>query len=361
MVADTGDDAVWPERRTGACGRGDGARFGDRLRTEGGGGNLTVSKDEAVVGASHKTASPARDFDGLRADLVARSGSLSKRLSQVAHFVLNHPEEVAITTLVRLAEQARVPPATITRFAKELGFGGFAELQGVFRERLLGPRLPYAARLAEAEIGDADLDQPGHVFNGFVQAAIQSLLRIEDALDRTQLNAFVEVLAHSEAVHVAAARGAFGLGAYTVYGLANIGKRAHLVDNLGAMRAEQIAAIGPNDILLVITFDDYTPETVESAKLAAAKGHRVLAITDNALSPVAGLASQVLYVNEARLGHFRSQVPAMVVCQAMIVSLGRRIGISPAMIDNIQNEKTGKSVARNRRRVKDGRPAGGAS
>lgn len=300
-----------------------------------------------------RTTPPARDFDGLRADLVARTGSLSKRLSQVAQFFLNHPEEVAVTTLVRLADLAQVPPATITRFAKELGFAGFAELQGIFRERLLGPRLPYATRLAGAQINEADLDQPADVFGGFVQAAIQSLLRIEDALDRGQLDAFVDVLAQSEVVHVAAARGAFGLGAYTVYGLANIGKRAHLVDNLGAMRAEQIAAIGPRDTLLVITFDDYTSETVEAARQAAQNGHRILAITDNPLSPVAGLAAHVLYVNEARLGHFRSQVPAMVVCQAMIVSLGRRIGTARALGENIQKSKIEKSVAKTRGKTKD--------
>ncbi len=306
---------------------------------------------------NRKTVPPARDFDGLKADLVARSGTLSRRLAQVAQFFLNHPEEVAITTLVRLADLAGVPPATITRFAKELGFAGFAELQEVFRERLLGPRLPYAARVAETGIGDADLDRPGHVFTGFVQAAVQSLLRIEEALDRVQLDAFVDVLARSDVVHVAAARGAFGLGAYTVYGLANIGKRAHLVDNLGAMRAEQIAAIGPDDTLIVMTFDDYTAETVEAARLAARNGRRVLAITDNALSPVAGLALHVLYVNEARLGHFRSQVPAMVVCQAMIVSLGRRIGTASAMVGNIHISKTEKSVAKNRNKSKD-RPQG---
>ena len=269
-------------------------------------------------------AKSARDYEGLRTDLVARAGSLSKRLSQVAQFFLNHPEEVAINTLVRLAEQAQVPPATITRFAKELGFSGFADLQGIFRERLLGPRLPYAARRATS--ATADLDHPGEVFGSFIEAGVQSLLRIEAALDRQALDAFVEVLADSEVVHVAAARGAFGLAAYAVYGFANIGKRAHLVDNLGAMRAVQIAAMGPRDVLLVMTFDDYTPETVEAAHLARAAGHRLLAITDNALSPVAPLATHVLYVNEARLGHFRSQVPAMVVCQAIIVSLGRRLG-----------------------------------
>lgn len=297
------------------------------------------------------------DYEGLRADLAARAGTLSRRLAQVAQYFLNHPEEVAINTLIRLAEQAQVPPATITRFVKELGFGGFADLQAVFRERLLGPRLPYAARLAApapqadgAAFGDSDLDRPGQVFGGFVEAAVQSLFRIEEALDRAELDAFVGVLAASEVIHVAAARGAFGLGAYTVFGLASIGKRAHLVDNLGAMRAEQVAAIGPGETLLVMTFDDYTPETVEVARMAAQRGHRVLAITDNELSPVAALAQHVLYVNEARLGHFRSQVPAMVVCQAIIVSIGRRLGGNAEVKMKLNNQKrrNDKSVASNR-------------
>ena len=292
---------------------------------------------------------PPRDFEALRAALVARSGRLSKRLSQVAQFFLNHPEEVAVSTLVRLADLAAVPPATITRFAKELGFQGFADLQLVFRERLLGPRLPYAERVSGA--GDKDLDQPGVVFGSFVQAAVQSLLRIEEALDRDQLASCVEVLATTEVVHVAAARGAFGLGAYTVYGLGSIGRRAQLIDNIGAMRGMQVAAMGPGDTLLAMTFDDYTPETVEVVRLAAARGHPVLVITDNALSPVVSLATHVLYVNEARLGHFRSQIPALVVAQAMIVGLGRRLG----SVETVQNRKNENSVALTRRLAKDGR------
>ena len=257
------------------------------------------------------------DYDTLRALLIARSGQLSKRLSQTARFFLNHPEEAALNTLVRLAALAQVPPATITRFAKELGYAGFADLQAVFRQRLLGPQ-PQSP----------DLGDPDHVFSTLIQAAQHSLTRIDQALDRAQLDAFVTTLAAADAVHVAAARGAFGLGAYCVYGFANIGKRAHLIDNLGAMRVYQTAAIGSRDALLLMTFDDYTPETVEIAGLAAARGLPVLAITDNELSPVAALATHILYVNEARLGHFRSQVPAMVVCQAIIVSLGRRMGQS---------------------------------
>lgn len=278
-------------------------------------------------------AAPARDYEELVAGLVARQATLSKRHAQLARYVLNHPEDVAISTVVRLAAQAGVPPATVTRFAQELGYGGFPDLQRVFRERLLGPRAAYADRLTglrEApgapELDDAGLDDPGQVFDALVQAAMGSLLRIEQSLDRPEMAAVVEALARCEAVHVAAARGAFGIGAYAVYGLAQVGKRAHLVDNLGAMRAEQVGAMGPRDALLCLTFDDYTPETVEAARLAHARGRPVLAITDNELSPVAALGAHVLFVKEARLGHFRSQVPALVVVQAIIVSVGRRLG-----------------------------------
>lgn len=270
-------------------------------------------------------------YDELVAHLVVRRNSLSRRHADLAQFCLNHPEEVAISTIVRLSQVANVPPATITRFAKELGFSGFPALQAVFRERVLGPGPSFSERLADVvsrpapdDATTSDFEHPEKVFEGLTSAAISSLLRIESNLNRAELDGVVAAIAEAEAVHVAAARGAFGIGAYTVYGLSNIGKRAHLIDNLGAMRKEQVAAIGSRDAVLAITFDDYTPETIQTAEAAAARGLLLLAITDNELSPVAPLARHTLFVKEARLGHFRSQVPALVVCQTIIVSVGRR-------------------------------------
>jgi DNA-binding MurR/RpiR family transcriptional regulator len=276
-----------------------------------------------------------RDYEGFVAHLVRRRDTLSRRHAQLAQFCLNHPEDVAIKTIARLAEQAGVSPATFTRFAKELGFAGFPELQAVVRERVIGPGPTFSDRLStltasasSGEIGDGDLDHPEKVFETLVRAAVNSLVNFNETLDRGHLGSFVGHLAEARSVHIAAARGAFGIGAYAFYGLANIGKRCHLIDNLGAMRAEQIAAVDEDDVVLVLTFDDYTPETVETARLAAERGRRVLAITDNELSPVVPFSTCVLYVKEARLGHFRSQVPALVLCQSVIVSLGRRTGRS---------------------------------
>lgn len=274
-------------------------------------------------------ADSTRDYGEFVAALMAQKPSLSRRLQQVAQYLLNNPEDAAIFTIVEIARRAGVPPSAITRFAKELGFEGFASLQGMFKQRLLGPRMSYADRMqaVSREVTPAkphDLGNPHQVAETFIQAAFDALLRLREDIAGAALEPFIDALQAAKAVHIAAARGAFGVGSYTYYGLSRIGKRAFLLDNLGAMRAEQLAAMDADDALLVITFDDYTPETVELARKAHAAGRTVLAITDNELSPVAPLASHVLYVKEGRLGHFRSQVPAMVLCQTLVMSLGYR-------------------------------------
>jgi DNA-binding MurR/RpiR family transcriptional regulator len=272
------------------------------------------------------------DYAGLIATLKAQMPALSRRLQQIAQFVMNNPEDVAIYTIVEIASQAGVHPSAITRFAKEIGFSGFAELQAVFRQRLVGPKMTYHERMKaltatgeSRESGDLDLHEPSLVFDTFVQAALDSLLRLKEDIDRSGLQSFVDCLLDAEAVHVVAARGAYGVGAYCYYSLSRVGKRAHLIDNQGSMREQQLAATGERDVLLILTFDDYTAETVEIARLAHALERTLLVITDNELSPVAALGTHTLYVKEARLGHFRSQVPAMVLCQSIIVSLGRQI------------------------------------
>jgi DNA-binding MurR/RpiR family transcriptional regulator len=282
-----------------------------------------------------KTTQPERsieDYAGLIAVLRERKPTLSKRLQQVAQFVMNNPEDVAIYSIVEIANQAGVHPSAITRFAKDLGFSGFNELQNVFRQRLVGPKMSYGDRMkalaAAADppsLADLDLHEPSVVFDTFVQAAMDTLLRLKEDIDRASLQGFVDVLLAAEAVHVVAARGAYGVGAYCYYSLSRVGKRAHLIDNQGSMREQQLAAVGEHDVLLVLTFDDYTPETIEIARTASELQRTLLVVTDNELSPVAGLGAHTLYVKEARFGHFRSQVPAMVLCQSIIVSVGRLI------------------------------------
>jgi DNA-binding MurR/RpiR family transcriptional regulator len=271
------------------------------------------------------------DYPALVELLKARRTSLPPRLQEVAQFVLNNPEDVAILTIVEIARGAGVPPSAVTRFTQDLGFERFSDLQAVFRSRLVGPRLSYADRLRGISEksdtdGPLDLSDPQDVLEALAASAYRSLMGVVEDQKDAPLTAFVETIRNAAAVHVSGGRGAFGVAAYSFYGLAAVGKRSFLIDNLGAMRAQQVHAVGPEDVLLVISFDDYTHETIDIATSAANAGRTVLAITDNELSPLVPLARHALFVKEARFGHFRSQVPAMVLAQAIIASVGRSGG-----------------------------------
>ncbi len=275
------------------------------------------------------------DYATLVAVLKERRSSLSPRLQDVASFFLNHPEDVAMLTIVEIAGTAGVPASAITRFSQALGFDRFGDLQAVFRQRLLGRRRDAGSRAAllrapGAAPGDADLDDPMRIAALLAEAGAASLTGMIDDLSEgdgaADLAAFVAALRGAASIHIVGNRGAFGVACYAFYGFASVGARVHLIDNAGSMRGLQVQAVAPEDVLLAIAFDDYTPETVAVVEGAAAAGRTVLAITDNELSPIWPPARHRLLVKEARLGHFRSQVPAMVMLQTLIVSTGRHRG-----------------------------------
>src|SRR4029453_8015360 len=87
-------------------------------------------------------------YDALRGAIASRHRELSGRLQQIAEFVLDHPTDVALGTVAEVAQRSGVPPSAVVRFAHALGFGGFTEMQQVFRARLVDGVAPsYKSRL----------------------------------------------------------------------------------------------------------------------------------------------------------------------------------------------------------------------
>ena len=69
---------------------------------------------------TERTQAPA-DADELRAAILDEYETLSKRLKQIARYVLDEPSAVALETVAVLAERTGVQPSAIVRFAKSFG------------------------------------------------------------------------------------------------------------------------------------------------------------------------------------------------------------------------------------------------
>jgi DNA-binding MurR/RpiR family transcriptional regulator len=112
---------------------------------------------------------------------------------------------------------------------------------------------------------------------------------------------------------------------YLAYALTQLELRAHLLDTVGGMLKEPAQLIGPKDALIVVSFKNYTPEVLEVAQQCHARKVPVIAITDNALSPLARTSRVCFQIEEKMSKPFRMLVAPMCLAQALVVAVGEQI------------------------------------
>ncbi len=246
--------------------------------------------------------------------------NLSKRLKQIAGYALDHPNDFAIDTIAESSRKAGVQPSVLIRFAQAFGFDGFSDAQRLFQHRLLETRPSYQSRLAS--VRDSDEHTPPALLNRFVESNMAALEHLRQEIDLDKLTHAIDILDQANVIHIMAMRRAFPLAAYAFYSLTTMGRRAHLIDNVGGLGREQQVQIGPDDCLFVASYSSYTPETVQAAANAMARGIPVVALTDHPLSPLTTNSSVCFHIHDAEVHDFRTLGTSMCLVQTLVVGLG---------------------------------------
>lgn len=270
-------------------------------------------------------ASPPRDFPALKALIAERAGGLPKRLTQIAGFALENPDEIAFGTVSSIATQAQVQPSALVRFSQAMGYQGFSDMQEVFRSRLRDRILNYGERLQQLREHAQATSKPNVIFQGFCEASARSLAALEEKLEPEVLDRAVERLAGAETIYLLGLRRSYPIASYMAYAFAKLGVRAILVDAVGGLAAEQATFATPRDAVLAITFAPYAAETVALARAAAHRQVPVVAITDGPFSPLAQIAEVWIEVGEANFEGFRSMAATLTLAMTLTVAIaGRR-------------------------------------
>jgi len=263
-----------------------------------------------------------RDFDGLRALILARRASLPKRIAQVAAYALDNPDEIAFGTAASIAVAASVQPSTLVRFAQHLGFDGFTSLQSVFRERLRERNSSYEERLAalRADVGGNGANH--RILEGFLTASGTSLDLMARSIDEAALDRAITALAGAETIYVLARRRSYPVASYMAYALGKLGVRNQLVESAAGLIPEILSFATRRDVALAVSFSPYATETIDEARLLSERGVPVIAITDSAFSPLVQFATLWFEVAEADFGGFRTLSATMALSMALTVGIG---------------------------------------
>lgn len=268
--------------------------------------------------------SPPRDYQGLRSLIAERAALLPKRLTQIAAFALEHPDEIAFGTVSSIAELADVQPSALVRFAQSIGYQGFSELQEVFRSRLRDRVLNYEERLEQLRRHAQETSRANVILHGFCDSAGQSVAALREKIEPAQLDRAVAILADARTIYIAGLRRSFPIAAYMAYAFGKLQVPAILIDAVGGLAPEQLGAAGRNDVLLAISFTPYASETVNLALQAKQRGIRLAAITDSPFSPLAQRADVWLEAAESNFEGFRSMAATLALAMTLSVAVADR-------------------------------------
>ena len=267
----------------------------------------------------------ARDYDELQAEITRRFPALSRQLQRIARFTLEHPQDVALDTVAAAAAKVEVQPSAMVRFAQAMGFGGYTDMQRLFRDRLVQRSVSYRERIAAMRRAAPSLSRPQAVLHDFVADSISHLSHLEEHVAPERLERSVKLLARAGHIYVLAQRRAFPVACYLSYALGQLELPVTLLDGVGGMVREQARAMRPGDVLIAVSFRNYSPEVIELAADAHRRGLAVVVITDTAVSPLARSATVAFDLGDASDRPFRSLVEPLCLAQALVVSVGHEL------------------------------------
>jgi DNA-binding MurR/RpiR family transcriptional regulator len=267
---------------------------------------------------------PPQTSEELRAAILESYEDLSKRLQQIARYVLDEPNAVALETLAVIGERAGVQPSAIVRFAKAIGFESASQMQKVIRDGLIAGSsvLGYSERVRQFTEGahTRQSGKPGEVLSEFVEGNVLALNNLRELVKDADLRAAVELIDDAETVYVVGFRRSLPVSSYLAYSLQQLNKKTIFVDGVGGLTRQQMQSIKAHDLLIDVSFHPYADETIQAVQLAISHEAKVLSISDSLVSPTAKPATLALQVKEAEIRKFRSLAATMCLVQALVIS-----------------------------------------
>ena len=146
--------------------------------------------------------------DVLHSLIAEQQEQLSARLKLVAVYLVEHPQQVAFSTLAEIAKAAGVHASTLVRFANHFGFGGFSELQRLYKNQLLQHPGNYRERISQLKkaVGESADSSPTHMLHEFIDGNQLALSLLQEQISPELLDASVETLLHANEVFICGIR-----------------------------------------------------------------------------------------------------------------------------------------------------------
>lgn len=252
--------------------------------------------------------------------IESRFDGFSKGQKSIATYILRHYEKAAYMTAAKLGKLAEVSESTVVRFAGELGFDGYPQLQNALQE-LVRTNLTSFQRV---EVSDTIMGGKD-VLEQVLLSDAEKIRRTLESIDREAFNSAVDNIVNAKRIYIIGVRSSATLAGFLHYNLQMAFDNLTLVQTTSGNEIfEQIMRIGEGDVMIAISFPRYSKRIIKAVEFAKRNGADVVALTDRATSPIAKDADQLLTANSDMASFVDSLVAPLSIINAIVTSVARR-------------------------------------
>lgn len=255
--------------------------------------------------------------DEVLARLADAYPGLSPQLRRAAEYALDHPNEIGVNSMRRVAAEADVKPNSLVRMAKAIGFESYEAFRRPFREVLRKgvETFPDRARWLQSI---AHGGRHGQLYAQMAAANLANVEHMFSGAGAAEMRAVADLIVGARTAYVLGVGVAYAL-AHSFWYLARMGlDNVVQVPRQGNLPIDDIARIGGGDVLIAVTFSPYRSEVVAAAAHAKRRGAKVVAISDSRAAPIALAADHAFVAPTATPQFFPSCAAALSLLETLV-------------------------------------------
>ncbi|GAB4452954.1 MAG: MurR/RpiR family transcriptional regulator [Anaerolineae bacterium] len=242
---------------------------------------------------------------------------LNGAAQKVAEFILNSPQETINLTITELAVRAGVSEASISRFARSLGYSGFHALKIRLAEDIVSPMM----------IVHEDLmpdDGPATAVQKAMTVGLRSLEDTMRILEMPVLEAAILALCNARQIELFASGNSIPIAMDLNFRLTKIGLSSRF--SVDPTMQEMYASLtSPEDVAVGISHTGSSKDTVYALELAKQRGAQTICITNHSDSPLTRYGDFCLFTS-TRVSHFgeermASNLATLALTEALYVGI----------------------------------------
>lgn len=221
-------------------------------------------------------------------------------------------------TALKLGNAVNVSESTVVRFAIEMGYDGYPEMQKDLQS-YSKTRLTALQRL---NITNHRID-PDNVIKSVLSQDIERIKSTVMMIDEDVFETAVDKILAAEKIYIFGAMSSNALARFMDNYFQLIFNNVRFVQAINTSGIyQQMVRIGKNDVFIGLSFPRYCISTTNAARYAASHGACVIAITDSPASPLGGIADHVLLAKSDMVSFADSLVAPLSLINAIIAAVG---------------------------------------